>query len=230
MLSWDMRGARPPEQNKHKVTKFSLRTCQSFVGRRVRGPNGVRIRGCSRRRRRLLGPRAEGDGGWGPPGGLLAHGPPLPRHGRTPGDGKADSIYLQCTKTDRQQEDLYGIWSLRFIISPQKFCKQIVDCGFNFHFPLVMSIVYCFHFPTVLHVVCVGCFQVAVWLQPISVTNQVGSVDCSLFDGWHFCSAANVPVLGGPMVYGLWIHYNQWPILVAALFVFWFSQKRWIAH
>ena len=144
MLSWDMRGARPPEQNKHKVTKFSLRTCQSFVGRRVRGPNGVRIRGCSRRRRRLLGPRAEGDGGWGPPGGLLAHGPPLPRHGRRPGDGKADSIYLQCTKTDRQQEDLYGIWSLRFIISPQKFCKQIVDCGFNFHFPLVMSIILLF--------------------------------------------------------------------------------------
>ena len=29
---------------------------------------------------------------------------------------------------------LYGIWSLRFIIPPQKCCKQIVDCGFNFPF------------------------------------------------------------------------------------------------
>ena len=181
MLSWDMRGARPPEQNKHKVTKFSLRTCQSFVGRRVRGPNGVRIRGCSRRRRRLLGPRAEGDGGWGPPGGLLAHGPPLLRHGRTPGDGDADSIYLQCTKTDRQQEDLmaFEVWDSSYPRRNSANRLWIVDSISIF--PLSWALFYCFHFPTVLYVVCVGCFQVAVWLQPISVTNQVGSVDCSLW-------------------------------------------------
>ena len=231
MLSWDMRGARPPEQNKHKVTKFSLRTCQSFVGRRVRPPNGVRIRGCSRRRRRLLGPRAEGDGGWGPPGGLLAHGPPFPRHGRTPGDGDADSRYLPFTKTGNKRIFwLYGIWSLRFIIPPQKCCKQIVDCGFNFPFstfPFSWAFIHCFHFPTISVLQCcmlcgmlpskVGC------LTPTHFSHKPSwkcCVDCSLFDAWHFCSAANVPDRGGPMVYGLWIHYNQWPILVAALFVF----------
>ena len=130
------------------------------------------------------------------------------------GDRFKISTYLQFTKIDR----LYR----------QKFCKHIVDLTFN-----KPCHEHSFIFSTLLSdcVACyVGCFQEAVWIQPISVTNQVGSVDCSLVDGWHFCSAANVPVLGGPMVYGLWIHYNQWPILVAALFVFWFSQKRWIAH